>query len=172
MALANNINRRTSNTVNPPAKTVDNRMASKITMLVSGLLYNISYDTRDGLPCTFYRDDRYFNHYGSNIPSIGWARVCIRAPTLASTLYLVKTWDIEIDQPPPDQRQQPRQGHPDGHTLKQLRLTPSQHYDNLCTPRLPFIAPMQLGAVGGQQGRLSLPSVGWRTGQPLFMSGA
>jgi hypothetical protein len=29
----------------------------------------------------------------------------------------------------------------------------------------PFIAPRQLGAVGGQRGRLSLPSVGWRTGQ-------
>jgi hypothetical protein len=29
----------------------------------------------------------------------------------------------------------------------------------------PFIAPRQLGAVGGQQGRLSLPSIGWRTGQ-------
>jgi hypothetical protein len=28
-----------------------------------------------------------------------------------------------------------------------------------------FIAPRQLGAVGGQQGRLSLPSVGCRTGQ-------
>jgi hypothetical protein len=28
-----------------------------------------------------------------------------------------------------------------------------------------FIAPRQLGAVGGQQGRLSLPSVGSRTGQ-------
>jgi hypothetical protein len=28
-----------------------------------------------------------------------------------------------------------------------------------------FIAPRQLGAVGGQQGRLFLPSVGWRTGQ-------
>jgi hypothetical protein len=37
---------------------------------------------------------------------------------------------------------------------------------------VPFIALRQLGAVGGQQGRLSLPSVGWRTGQPLFMSGA
>jgi hypothetical protein len=35
-----------------------------------------------------------------------------------------------------------------------------------------FIAPRQLGAVGGQQGRQFLPSVGWRTGQPLFMSGA
>jgi hypothetical protein len=35
----------------------------------------------------------------------------------------------------------------------------------------PFIAPRQLGAVGGQQGRLSLPSIGWRTGQSLFMSG-
>jgi hypothetical protein len=28
---------------------------------------------------------------------------------------------------------------------------------------VPFIAPRQLGAVGSQQGRLSLPSVGWRT---------
>jgi hypothetical protein len=27
---------------------------------------------------------------------------------------------------------------------------------------VPFIAPRQLGAVGGQQGRLSLPSIGWR----------
>jgi hypothetical protein len=32
-------------------------------------------------------------------------------------------------------------------------------------PRGPFIAPRQLGVVGGQQGRPSLPSVGWRTGQ-------
>jgi hypothetical protein len=32
---------------------------------------------------------------------------------------------------------------------------------------VPFIAPRQLGAVGGQQGRLSLPSVGWRTGQSV-----
>jgi hypothetical protein len=30
---------------------------------------------------------------------------------------------------------------------------------------VPFIVPRQLGADGGQQGRLSLPSVGWRTGQ-------
>jgi hypothetical protein len=30
---------------------------------------------------------------------------------------------------------------------------------------VPFIALRQLGAVGAQQGRLSLPSVGWRTGQ-------
>jgi hypothetical protein len=28
-----------------------------------------------------------------------------------------------------------------------------------------FIAPRELGAIGGQQGRLSWPSVGWRTGQ-------
>jgi hypothetical protein len=28
-----------------------------------------------------------------------------------------------------------------------------------------FIAPRQIGAVGGQQGRLFLPSVGWRTRQ-------
>ena len=31
--------------------------------------------------------------------------------------------------------------------------------------RTPFIAPKQLGAVGGQQGRPKLPSVGWCTGQ-------
>jgi hypothetical protein len=37
---------------------------------------------------------------------------------------------------------------------------------------VPFIAPRQLGAVGGNLGRPKLPSVGWRTGQPLFMSGA
>jgi hypothetical protein len=30
---------------------------------------------------------------------------------------------------------------------------------------VPFIAPRQLGAVGGQQGRPSLPSVEWCTGQ-------
>jgi hypothetical protein len=30
---------------------------------------------------------------------------------------------------------------------------------------VPFIAPRQLGAVGDQQGRRKLPSVGWRTGQ-------
>jgi hypothetical protein len=30
---------------------------------------------------------------------------------------------------------------------------------------VPFIAPRQLGAVGDQLGRLSLPSVEWRTGQ-------
>jgi hypothetical protein len=32
---------------------------------------------------------------------------------------------------------------------------------------VPFIAPRQIGAVGGQQGRPKLPSVGWRTGQSL-----
>jgi hypothetical protein len=30
---------------------------------------------------------------------------------------------------------------------------------------VPFIAPMQLGAVGGNQGRQFLPSIGWHTGQ-------
>jgi hypothetical protein len=36
-----------------------------------------------------------------------------------------------------------------------------------CSMRLgvSFIAPRQLGAIGGQQGRQFLPSVGWRTGQ-------
>jgi hypothetical protein len=37
---------------------------------------------------------------------------------------------------------------------------------------VPFIAPRQLGAVAGILRRPKLPSVGWRTGQPLFMSGA
>jgi hypothetical protein len=37
---------------------------------------------------------------------------------------------------------------------------------------VPFIAPRQLGALGGILGSQILPSVGWRTGQPLFMSGA
>jgi hypothetical protein len=32
---------------------------------------------------------------------------------------------------------------------------------------VPFIAPRQLVAIGGQQGRLSLPSVGWRTGHSV-----
>jgi hypothetical protein len=35
---------------------------------------------------------------------------------------------------------------------------------------VPFIASRQLGAVGDNLGRLSLPSVGWCTRQPLFMS--
>jgi hypothetical protein len=44
---------------------------------------------------------------------------------------------------------------------------------------VPFIAPRQLGAVGGILGRQFLPSVGWRTGQsgappdiPCSLSGA
>jgi hypothetical protein len=32
---------------------------------------------------------------------------------------------------------------------------------------VPFIAPRQLGAVGGILGRLILPSIGWRTGQSV-----
>jgi hypothetical protein len=35
----------------------------------------------------------------------------------------------------------------------------------LHAPRVPFIAPRQLGAVESNPGRQSLPSVGWRTGQ-------
>jgi hypothetical protein len=37
-------------------------------------------------------------------------------------------------------------------------------YSSMCL-RIPFIAPRQLGAVGGQLGRPNLPSVGWCTGQ-------
>jgi hypothetical protein len=44
---------------------------------------------------------------------------------------------------------------------------------------VPFIAPRQLGAVGSNSGRQTLPSVGWRTGQsgappdiPCSQSGA
>jgi hypothetical protein len=33
---------------------------------------------------------------------------------------------------------------------------------------VPFIAPRQLGAVGGNLGRQFLPSVEWRTGQVLL----
>jgi hypothetical protein len=32
---------------------------------------------------------------------------------------------------------------------------------------VPFIAPRQLGVIGDQLGRLSLPSIEWRTGQVL-----
>jgi hypothetical protein len=35
----------------------------------------------------------------------------------------------------------------------------------LHAPRIPFIAPRQLGAVGGQLGRPNFPSVGWCIGQ-------
>jgi hypothetical protein len=35
----------------------------------------------------------------------------------------------------------------------------------LHAPRVPFIAPRQLGAIGDKLGRPSLPSVEWRTGQ-------
>jgi hypothetical protein len=42
-------------------------------------------------------------------------------------------------------------------------------YVSLCSSSMRlgvlFIAPRQLGAVGGQQGRPSLPSIEWRTGQ-------
>jgi hypothetical protein len=37
--------------------------------------------------------------------------------------------------------------------------------DTSMRPGVPFIAPRQLGAVGGILGRQFLPSVGWRTGQ-------
>jgi hypothetical protein len=37
----------------------------------------------------------------------------------------------------------------------------------LHAPRVPFIAPGQLGAVGDQLGRQFLPSVEWCTGQVL-----
>jgi hypothetical protein len=37
--------------------------------------------------------------------------------------------------------------------------------DSFMRLRVFFIAPRQLGAIGVQQGRLSLSSVGWRTGQ-------
>jgi hypothetical protein len=37
---------------------------------------------------------------------------------------------------------------------------------------VPFIAPRQLGAVGGNFGRQILPSIRWRTGQSRLLSGA
>jgi hypothetical protein len=46
-----------------------------------------------------------------------------------------------------------------------LRMLSECFGDSSMRLGVPFIAPRQLGAVGGQQGRLSLPSVGWCTGQ-------
>jgi hypothetical protein len=46
--------------------------------------------------------------------------------------------------------------------LRMLRVCLS---DSSMRLGVPFIAPRQLGAVGGNLGRLILPSVGWRTGQ-------
>jgi hypothetical protein len=46
-------------------------------------------------------------------------------------------------------------------------LSMLREYLGACSIRLgvPFISPRQLGAVGEQHGRLSLPSIEWRTGQ-------
>jgi hypothetical protein len=46
-----------------------------------------------------------------------------------------------------------------------LRMLSECLGDSSMSLGVPFIAPRQLGVVGGQQGRLSLPSVGWYTGQ-------
>jgi hypothetical protein len=46
-----------------------------------------------------------------------------------------------------------------------LRMMSESLGDSSMRLGVPFIAPRQLGAVGRQQGRPSLPSVGWRTGQ-------
>jgi hypothetical protein len=46
-----------------------------------------------------------------------------------------------------------------------LRMLSEYLGDSSMRLGVPFIAPRQLGAVGDQHGRLSLPSVEWRTGQ-------
>jgi hypothetical protein len=46
-----------------------------------------------------------------------------------------------------------------------LRMISESLGDSSMRLGVPFIAPRQLGAVGGQQGRPKLPSVGWCTGQ-------
>jgi hypothetical protein len=46
-----------------------------------------------------------------------------------------------------------------------LRMLSESLGDSSMRLGVPFIAPRQLGAVGGQQGKLSLPFVEWRTGQ-------
>jgi hypothetical protein len=46
-----------------------------------------------------------------------------------------------------------------------LRMLSECLGDSSMRLRVPFIAPRQLGAVGDQLGRLSLPSVEWRIGQ-------
>jgi hypothetical protein len=45
-----------------------------------------------------------------------------------------------------------------------LRMFPESLVYSFMRLRVPFIAPRQLGAVGGQHGRPNLPSVGWCTG--------
>jgi hypothetical protein len=46
-----------------------------------------------------------------------------------------------------------------------LRIFLESLYHSSMRLGVPFIAPRQLGVVGDQQGRPSLPSVEWRTGQ-------
>jgi hypothetical protein len=46
-----------------------------------------------------------------------------------------------------------------------LRMLSEKLDDSSMRLGVPFIAPRQLGAVEDQHGRLSLPSVEWRTGQ-------
>jgi hypothetical protein len=46
-----------------------------------------------------------------------------------------------------------------------LRMISESLVDSSMRLGVPFIAPRQLGAVGVQQGRPKLPSVGWCTGQ-------
>jgi hypothetical protein len=48
-----------------------------------------------------------------------------------------------------------------------LRMLSECLIDSSMRLGVPFIAPRQLGAVGGQLGRPNLPSVGWCTGQSL-----
>jgi hypothetical protein len=57
-----------------------------------------------------------------------WPRLC-----------LVKIRDTRTEHLPPDQRQQPGQGHPDGHTAIGARDHPlsTTMYDNPCTHGLP-----------------------------------
>jgi hypothetical protein len=46
-----------------------------------------------------------------------------------------------------------------------LRMLKVYFGDSSMRLGVPFIAPRQLGAVGGILGRQFLPSIGWRTGQ-------
>jgi hypothetical protein len=85
-------------------------MATETTRLASNLLYTVPDDTKTGLPCTFYHAECYFNHYGSNVSSPGWARVCIQAPHPSLDSLLGQNTDTGTEHPPPNKKQQVGQG--------------------------------------------------------------
>jgi hypothetical protein len=128
MASAHDINSRTPNATNPPAKTDDTGMATETTGLVSGPLYTIPHDTWVGLPCTFCHTDRYFNHYVSVVSSTRWARVHIRAPDPGLGSLFGQNTGYRRGHPPPKQRQQPGQGPSQWPYFYMLEICPRDNH--------------------------------------------